>query len=51
MTNWKYEQKNSKYLFYYKDKNNVLTLDGNNARLESQNSKKFQYFDIFDINF
>ena len=49
MINWKYEEKNSKYLFYYKDKNYVLTLDGNNTRLEKENSKKFQQFQLFDI--
>ena len=49
MTNWKYEKKNDKYLFYYKDKNNVITLDGNNARLESENYNKIQQFELFDI--
>jgi hypothetical protein len=49
MTNWKFENKNGKYLFYYVDKNNVLTLNGNNARLEYENSNKIQKFDLFDI--
>ena len=48
MTNWKYEEKNNKFLLYYIDKNNVLTLDGNNARLEKENSNKIQQFELFD---
>ena len=48
MTNWKYEEKNNKFLLYYIDKNNVLTLDGNNARLEKENSNKIKKFELFD---
>ena len=49
MTNWKFEIRNNKYLFYLNDKNNVLTLNGNIARLESENPNKIQIFELFDI--
>ena len=49
MTNWKFEKRNTKYLFYYKDKNNVLTLNGNNASLEKENPYRIQQFELFDI--
>ena len=50
MINWKYEENNSKYLFYYKDKNNVLTVSNENARLQRENKSKNQVFDLLDIN-
>ena len=49
MTKWKFEKKNEKYLFYYIEKNNVLTVDGNNAILTNENYNKFQQFELFDI--
>ena len=50
MINWKYEKENSKYFFYYKDKNNVLTLSQNNALLEKRNRSKRQLFHLLDMN-
>ena len=49
MTNWRFEIRNNKYLFYLNDKNNVLTLNGNIAKLESENPNKIQIFELFDI--
>ena len=50
MINWKCEEKNKKYLFYYKDKNNVLTLSGDNALLEKENGSNSQLFEVLDMN-
>jgi hypothetical protein len=50
MINWKYEAKDEKYLFYYKDKNNVLTLSGDNALLKKENNNDVQLFELLDIN-
>ena len=51
MINWKYEAKDEKYLFYYKDKNNVLTLSEDKALLKKEDKNDVQLFELLDINF
>ena len=50
MINWKYEEENLKYSFYYKNKNNVLTLSGDYALLNKKNGSKNQLFHLLDMN-
>lgn len=50
MVSWKYEEIFSKYFIYFKDKNNVLTIDGDNALIKKENAEKNnQLFVLVDI--
>ena len=52
MKRWKFEkeEKDNGYSIYFEDKNNMLTIDGNEALLRNENkSKKNQLFSLIDI--
>ena len=50
MNNWKFEVINKKYLIYYENKNNVLTINENKALLkEEDENKQNQLFDLIDV--
>ena len=50
MKRWKCEEKNSNYLIYFEDKNNMLTIDGDKALIRNENKKlENQLFLFIDI--
>ena len=50
MKRWKCEKKDSEYLIYFEDKNNILTIDGDKALLknlyQNQRNQLFSFIDI-----
>ena len=52
MVRWKYELMGGKLIIYYKDKNNVLTVDENTAFTLPQNNNNInnQLFLFIDVN-
>ena len=49
MENFKFEKKGINYLIYFKNKNNVLTVKGNNVVFEKENNNyKDQLFEFID---
>ena len=50
MKRWKYEKKDSYYLIYFEDKNNMLTIEGDKALIRNENKKQNnQLFLFIDI--
>ena len=52
MKRWKCEKKIVNYLIYFEDRNNMLTIDGDNALLNKENKSQYnQLFSFIDIHY
>ena len=50
MKRWKCKEKNSNYLIYFEDRNNMLTIDGDKALIRNENkNQKNQLFTFIDV--